>query len=71
MSARQYGDILQHFFSSVAEAGGFDRHGIEYAFELIDDKSGKRVAFHVFGNNQKSGALLSERLDYGQNLLKI
>ena len=68
-AARQYRDIFEHRFSSVAEARSFYRHAVEHAFQLVDDQRGKRVAFHVFRDDKKSLSLLRDRFDYGQNFL--
>ena len=43
-AAREDGDVLKICLSPVAEAGGFDRHAVEHAFQLVDDDGGESLA---------------------------
>ena len=58
-------------FRLSPKSGRFYGYAVENAFQLIDDKSRKSIAFHVLGNDQKSGSLLSQRFDDGKDLLQI
>ena len=42
-AAGQDGDILQHGFAAIAEAGSLDRRHFEPAAQLIDHQGGERL----------------------------
>jgi hypothetical protein len=45
-------DILKHRLAPIAEAGRLNRRHLEAAAQFVDDEGGKRLAFHVFRDNQ-------------------
>jgi hypothetical protein len=52
LAARQGGDVFQHFFAAVAEAGGFHRGAAQAPLELVDHEGRQGFAFHVFRDQQ-------------------
>jgi hypothetical protein len=67
-AAGEGGDVFEHGFAAVAEAGGFDSDGPEGAAEFVDNKGGKGFAFNIFGDDQQFLALLDDFFENGQQV---
>src|SRR4051812_3846719 len=68
-AAGEGGDVLQHGLATVAEARGLDGRDLQSAAQFVDDQSGKRFAFHVFGNDQQGLGALGDLLEQGKQVL--
>src|SRR3954449_10119999 len=54
----QRGNILEHRLPTIAKTRCLHRSNFEPATQLVDDQSGKRLAFDVLGDDQqRPGAL--------------
>ena len=49
-------DIFKHCFASVTVTGGFDRNALDCAFEFVQDKGGKSLAFDFFCDDEQAAA---------------
>src|SRR6516162_8847218 len=66
----QDGDILQHGFAAITEAGSLNGRNLETAPQFIDDESRERLTFHILGNDEKRFAGLYYGLQERQKLIK-
>ncbi len=68
LAAGEDGDIFEHRFAAVAEAGGLDGHTAQGAANLVDHQSRQGFAFDVFGDDDERlaglGDLLEDRAGY-------
>ena len=69
LSARQDSDILQHFFSSIAETRRFYCNAGKRAAQLIDNQSRQGFAFDILCNNNQFLTRLNDLLQQRQDLL--
>src|SRR5262249_25117255 len=69
-AAGQDGDVLQHGFAAITEAGGLDGRNLDTATQFIDDERRECLAFDVFSNDEKRFAGLYYRLQERQKLIK-
>ena len=69
LTAGQRGDVAQHGLASVAVAGSLHSHRLDDAAEFVDDQRGKRLALHVFGNQNERLARLADRLEQRHQIL--
>ena len=63
LAAGQDRDVLQHGFAAIAEARSLDGRDLQRATQLVDDESGERFAFDVFGDDQQRLAALGNLLE--------
>src|SRR5262249_30011523 len=63
LAASEYGDVLQHRLTAVAESGRLDCGDFQSAAELVDYQGGKRLALHVFSNHKQGAACLHHPLE--------
>ena len=64
-------DIFEHFFSSVAETGRFNRNAGKRASEFVHDKGRKRFALDILGDDNKFFARLNYLFEQGKNFLNV
>ena len=63
--------ILEHFLSSVAEAGSLDAYAGECAAELIDKDCGKSLALNVLSDNNELLTRFYDLLKKRKNFLNV
>src|SRR5258706_13070344 len=50
--AGQHGNVFQHRFATIAEAGSFHRADLQCATQFVHDESCERFAFYVLRNDE-------------------
>ena len=71
LAAGEDGDIFQHGFAAVAEAGGLHGAGVQRAAQLVDHQGGERFAFHFLGDDQQGLAGARDLLEHRQQVLHV
>ena len=69
LAAGKDGDILQHFFSSVAKAGRFYTDNGKGAAQAVENQGGQGFALNILSDDDKLSARLDNLLEQGQNFL--
>ena len=69
--ARQRGDVAEHRFAAVAEAGGFDGADFDEAAELVDDEHLQRFGFDVFRDDEQRPAAAGDLLEQREELADV
>src|SRR5690606_33796718 len=69
-AAGEDGDVFQHGFAAVAEAGGLDGDDVEGAAQLVDHEGGQGFAFDVLGDDEEGLAGAGHFLKQGQHVLE-
>ena len=54
LAAGEDRDVLQHGLAAVAEARGLHGDAVQHAAELVDDQRRQRLAFDVFGDDERA-----------------
>ena len=62
LAAGEDGNVLQHGFAAIAEAGSLDGRDLQRATQLVDDEGSERFAFDVFSHDQQRLAALGDLL---------
>src|SRR5271165_2267472 len=70
-AAREDGDVLQHGFTAIAEAGSLDGGDLDDAADGVDDQRRKRLAFDVFRNDQQLTATLGNGFEQRQQFAYV
>ncbi len=70
-AAGEYGDVAEHFLSSVAETGSLNANAGEGSAELVDENGGKSLALNVLGDDEQFLAGLYDLLEQGQDVLNV
>src|SRR3954453_5125708 len=63
LAAGQDRDVLQHGLAAIAEARSLDGRDLQAAAEAVHHKSGQRLAFNVFGDDDQRLAGLHHRFE--------
>ena len=71
LTAGEHCDILKHFLTSVAEAGGLDAYAGEGAAQLVEDDGCKSLALDILCDDEELSAGLDDLLEQGQDLLNV
>ena len=64
-------DVLEHRLAAIAEARRLDGRDLQAATQLVDDKSGKRLAFDVLGDDEERTRRLHDSLQQRQHGLQV
>ena len=70
-AACENGDVLQHFFSSVTEAGRLYANTGKRAAQFIDENGGKRFAFDILRDDDQLLTCVDDFLKQGQDFLNV
>src|SRR5882672_3268458 len=70
-AAREDRDVLQHGFATIAEARRLDGGDFDDTADRVDDQRGKRLAFHVFRNDQQLAAALRNGFQQGEQFADV
>ena len=71
LTAGQNRNIFQHGLAAVAEARRLDRANLEAAADAVDDQSGQRFTFNVFGNDQQRAGRLNDGFQNRYHRLQV
>src|SRR5713226_812871 len=69
LAAGEGGDVLQHGFAAIAEAGRLDGADLQRATELVDDQGGQRFALDVLSDDEQRYAALGDLLQQREHIL--
>ncbi len=67
-TARQDGDIFQHFFTAVAESGSFHSRNLQRSAQTVYNQGRKRFRIDIFCDNQQWFAGLNALLEDGKKI---
>src|SRR5690606_5586757 len=71
LTTGQYGDVLQHGFTTVTEARGFYRSHFEGTAQVVHHQRGQCLTFYVFSDDQQRTARLSHRFQNRDQFLQV
>src|SRR6185295_18677395 len=69
LTTGQNRNVFQHCFATITKPGGLHCGNIQSATQFIDDQSGQRFAFHVFGDDEHWFTHLGYLLEQRQQIL--
>src|SRR5882724_7845611 len=69
LAAGEGGDVLQHGFAAIAEAGRLDGADLQRATQLVDDQGGQRLALDVLSDDEQRFAALGDLLQQREHIL--
>src|SRR5580698_153069 len=70
-AAREDRDVLQHGFTTIAEARRLDGGDLDDAADRVDDQRGECLAFHIFRDDQQLTAALRNGFQQGEQFANV
>ena len=70
-AAREDGDVFEHGFAAVAEAGGLHGADVQRAAHLVDDERGERFTLDVLRDDEQGLAGLGDGLQHGEHVVEV
>ena len=71
LAAGEDGNVFEHGFAAIAEAGSLDGAGVQRATQLVDHESRERFAFDFFGDDEQRLAGAGNLLEQWQQILHV